>query len=223
MSKTDNTIRTLIDDLAPTGQPSNAGRSALAWWLPAMIVTSAVMALIQPFRPGFVEQLVSSPRFAFESILGFVVCAGIARVAFALGIPDVRSPWRRARGPLILLTIWLGLFGFALIAPVFAPSMAGKRPLCNFEVLLYAAPLTVAGLIVIRRMLPLNAATTGAWMGFAAGLIPAYLMQLACMHEPWHNIAFHLLPTVGTALLGALLGYWLLRDSADREISQTRN
>ena len=48
-------------------------------------------------------------------------------------------------------------------------------------------------------------------MGFAAGLIPAYLMQLACMHAPAHNIYFHLAPVVGTAVIGALLGTWLLR------------
>lgn len=211
MSEPDSTIRTLVDDLTPTGRPFNSGRSAMVWWLLAMLVTGGVMALIQPFRPGFVGQLISTPRFALESTLGLLVCAGIAHAAFALGIPDLRSPWRRARVPLMLLAIWLGLFGFAVFAPVFAPSMVGKRPLCNVEVLVYAIPLTIAGLMIIRRMLPLAAATTGAWMGFAAGLIPAYLMQLACMHEAWHNIYFHLLPTIGTAVVGALLGHWLLR------------
>lgn len=113
-----------------------------------------------------------------------------ARAAFGLGIPDVRSQWRRARVALVLLAVWLGLFGIATVAPVLEPSMLGKRPLCNLEVLLYAVPLTVAGIIVIRRMMPLDPAKTGAWMGFAAGLMA---------------------PTIGAALLGALLGYWLLR------------
>jgi len=89
--------------------------------------------------------------------------------------------------------------------------MAGKRAFCVVEVLVYALPLTMAGLLVIRRMLPLSPATTGAWTGFAAGLIPAFLMQLACMHEPWHIIKLHLAPTLGAAAVGALLGYWLLR------------
>lgn len=211
MSKLDSTIHTLVDDLTPTGRPSRPGRSALLWWLVAMLGTAAVMALVLPFRPGFIEQLISTPRFAVESILGLVVCAGIAWAAFALGIPDIRSPWRRARVPLALLAIWVGLFGYALFVPVFAPSMVGKRPICYLEVLIYAAPLTIAGLIVIRRMLPLNAATTGAWMGFAAGLIPAFLMQLACMHEAHHNIYFHLAPTLGAAVIGSVLGCWLLR------------
>jgi len=214
MSEQDSTIRTLVDDLTPTGRPSQPGRSALLWWLVAMLGTAAVMALVQPFRPGFVEQLVAAPRFAAEVILGVIVCAGMAWAAFALGIPDIRSPWRRARVPLALLAIWIGLFGYALFAPVFAPSMAGKRPLCFLEVVIYAVPLTIVGLVIVRRMLPLNAATTGAWMGTAAGLIPAFLMQLACMHEAQHNIYFHLAPTIGAAVVGALLGYWLLRRKA---------
>lgn len=218
MSKLDDTIHDLVDGLTPTGRPSNPGRGALAWWLVATLATAGVMTLVQPFRPGFVGQLLATPRFALESILGLVVCASIARAAFALGIPDLRSPWRRARVPLTLLAIWLGLFGFALLAPVLPPSMAGKRPFCHLEVLVYAVPLTIAGLLVIRRMLPLDAATTGAWMGFGAGLIPAFLMQLACMHEPWHIIELHLAPTIGTAALGAVLGYWLLRPS----VSDTR-
>jgi len=214
MSEPDSTIRTLVDDLTPTGRPSKPGRSGMLWWIVAMLGTTAVMALVQPFRPGFVEQLLSTPRFALESILGVLVCVGIARAAFALGIPDVRSPWRRARVPLVLVAIWFGLFGVALLAPVLPPSMAGKRGFCELEVLVYAVPLTLAGLIMVRRMLPLNAATTGAWMGFAAGLIPAFLMQLACMHEPWHIIKLHLAPTLGAAVVGAVLGYWLLRRDA---------
>jgi hypothetical protein len=31
------------------------------------------------------------------------------------------------------------------------------------------------------------------------------------MHGPIHNIAWHLLPTLGAAAIGALLGFWLLR------------
>lgn len=211
MSKLDHTIHTLVDDLTPTGRPSRPGRSALAWWLVAMLGTAAVMTLVQPFRPGVVGQLIVTPRFALETLLGVVVCFAMAWAAFALGVPDVRSPWRRARVPLVLVAIWFGLFGYALVAPVFAPSMVGKRPLCNVEVVIYAVPLTVAGLMIVRRMLPLGAATTGAWMGFAAGLIPAFLMQLACMHEARHNLYFHLAPTVATAVVGALLGWWWLR------------
>jgi len=211
MSDMERTIRTLVDDLTPTGRPPDFGRLAMAWWFIGLLVIGGVMALVQPFRPGFVAQLVASPRFAFETLLGLVVCAGMARAAFASGIPDVRSQWQRARVALLLLAVWLGLFGFALLAPVLAPSMAGKRPFCHLEVVVYAAPLTIVGLLLMRRMLPLNPASTGAWLGFAAGLVPAFLMQLACLHDPWHIITLHLLPAVGAVAVGALLGYWMLR------------
>jgi len=211
MSKLDHTLHTLVDDLTATGRPAQPGRSALAWCLLAMLATAGVMAAVQPFRAGFVEQLIATPRFALESLLGIIVCFAIAHAAFALGIPDMRSPWQRARVPLVLLAIWLGLFGIAVLAPVLPPSMAGKRPLCHIEVVAYALPLSIVGLLIVRRLLPLNAASTGAWMGFAAGLIPAFWMQLACMHDPVHNITWHLVPTAVAAAAGAGLGWWLLR------------
>jgi hypothetical protein len=211
MNEPDCTIRTLVDDLTPTGGPIRSGRIALLWWITAMIATGIVMAVVQPFRPGFVEQLLTTPRFAFEIGLGLVVSAALSHAAFQLGIPDIRSPWRRARGPLVLLAAWLGLFAIAIFSPVLEPSRAGHRPMCYLEILLYAFPLTLAGLVIVRRWLPLGTATVGAWLGLAAGLIPASLMQIACMHEPIHAITWHLLPTLGTAAIGAMLGARLLR------------
>jgi hypothetical protein len=210
MSKTEDTIRSLVDDLTPTGRPPNVGRSALAWCFASLLLTAAVMALVQPYRPGFISQLVEFPRFAIETLLGLAACAGIARAAFACGIPDVRAHWRRARVPLLILAAWLGLFVFALLSPVLPASTAGERPFCFFEIFVYAAPQTVGGLLLVRRMLPLQPNVTGAWMGFAAGLLPGLLMQLACMHDPVHNILWHLLPTAGAGVVGALLGRWLL-------------
>ena len=211
MSQTQRIIRGLVDELKPTGRPPVVGRVALTWWFISLLVTATVMALVHPYRPGFAEQLAAYPRFTLEILLGLAACAGFAYAAFASGIPDLRSQWRRARVPLILLSAWTCLFVFALFAPVLAPSMAGKRPFCFLEIIVYAAPLTIIGLLLVRRMLPLNPAGTGALMGFAAGLLPALLMQLACMHEPVHNITWHLLPTLGAGGVGAVLGYWLLR------------
>jgi len=211
MNEPDRTIRTLVDDLTPTGGPVRSGRTALLWWIAAMIATGIVMAVVQPFRPGFVDQLLTTPRFAFEIGLGLVVSAAMAQAAFRLGIPDNRSPWRRARGPLVLLAIWLGLFAIAIFSPELEPSKAGHRPMCYLEILLYAFPSTLAGLFIVRRWLPLEAATVGAWMGLAAGLVPAFLMQLACMFEPMHVITWHLLPILGTAAVGAWLAPRLLK------------
>ena len=60
--------------------------------------------------------------------------------------------------------------------------------------------------------------TAGAWMGCAAGLVPAYLMQFACMHEAWHIISHHLFPIAGSILLGALMGYMMLRSRPESGI-----
>lgn len=211
MNETTRVIDELVGDLKPTGPPPNVFRLGLYWSVSAIVLTAVLMMLIAPFRPGFVDQLMASPRFVFESVLGLLVCVGIAHAAFALGIPDSRSHWWRARLNIAILGLWIALFVVALFEPIFAPSMVGKRPLCNLEVLLYSIPLSLSGLVVLRRMLPLSPIADGAWVGVAAGLIPAYLMQFACMHEPWHIVYHHLAPIVGSALIGAPLGYLLLR------------
>jgi hypothetical protein len=49
-----------------------------------------------------------------------------------------------------------------------------------------------------------------ACLGAAAGALPGLMMQLACMYEASHTLAFHLGPIGLLALVGALLGRRLL-------------
>lgn len=210
MSDPENIIRTLVDDLTPVKRPAFR-RNAMIWWALATLVTGGAMAVIAPFRSSVFDQLGSSSRFMLEALLGLIVCASVARAAFELGIPDIRSHYRRARLELTLLSVWILLFMIALVAPIFEPSMAGKREYCYLEAFLYSVPVTIAGIIAVRNLMPLNRAITGASVGFAAGLIPAYLMQFACMHEAWHIVSHHIFPTVGAGLIGAVLGFFILR------------
>ena len=43
MSKLDDTIHTLVDDLTPIGHPARPGRTAFAWCLAAMLATAACL------------------------------------------------------------------------------------------------------------------------------------------------------------------------------------
>jgi len=64
------------------------------------------------------------------------------------------------------------------------------------------APILVA-LFLIRRLYPLRFVRTAMSVGLAAGMLPALYMQLACMYEPPHILAFHILPGLMMVLVGA--------------------
>ena len=68
--------------------------------------------------------------------------------------------------------------------------------------------------------MPLKPALTGGWVAFAAGLIPAFLMQFACMQISSHIITHHLIPTLLVGVVGLLAGAVMLKPSQpkfDRE------
>jgi len=162
-------------------------------------------------RPGFIGQLLASPQFAIETLLGFVAGGIAIQTAFALGIPGWGSPRRRIALSLGLLAFWAGTYIYGLVDPALEPSMLGKRPHCLIEVLIYGAPITIAGVLLLRRLAPLGRWSTGFVVGAAAGAIPALLMQVACIYVPSHILLYHIAPALAVALSGALAGGLLLR------------
>jgi hypothetical protein len=164
-----------------------------------------------PMRPGFASQLVTSPRFAAETLFGILAGAFAIRVAFSLGIPRPGSPKRRVVLALGLLALWVSAYLYGLVDPTLEPSMSGKRRHCFVEVWLYGLPILLAGLLLLRRLASLDRLSAGLVTGAAAGAIPALFMQLACMYIPNHILIYHIAPGALLALLGAVVGRLLLR------------
>jgi len=204
-------IRELSDELGPAPRLRGPLRLALLWWIGAWILVVAATLAVQPLRPGFADQLLTSPRFAAEILLGISAGALAIGTAFALGIPGWGSSRRRIALALGLLALWAGSHFYDLLEPALEPSMLGKRAACFAEVLLYGLPLLFAGLLLLRRLAPLERWSAGFVTGAAAGAIPALLMQLACMYIPSHILLFHLAPALALALVGSLAGRLVLR------------
>jgi hypothetical protein len=202
-------IRELSRELRPAPRLRAPRHLALVWWLGAWVFVVAATLAVQPLRPGVLDQLLASPRFAGETLFGLLAGALAIGVAFALGIPG--RPRRWIALALGLLALWASLYVYGLVNPALEPSMLGKRQLCFAEVLLYGVPTLVAGLLLLRRLAPLERSSAGLVVGAAAGAMPGLLMQLACMYVPAHILAFHIAPAVAVALLGALAGPLLLR------------
>jgi hypothetical protein len=183
----------------------------LLWWIGAWIFVVLATLAVQPMRPGFTDQLLSSPRFAGETLLGVAAGAIAIGAAFAVGIPGWGSPRRRIALALGLLAVWASTYFYGLVDPALDPTMLGKRPLCFAEVLIYGLPILVAGLLFLRRLAPLGRWSAGLVVGAVAGAIPGLLMQLACVYIPSHILAYHIAPALAVALVGSLAGRLLLR------------
>ena len=204
-------IRELSREPALDTRLRGPNQLALLWLIGAWISVVAATVAVQPMRPGFAGQLVASPRFAIETLLGLAAGAVAIRAAFALGIPGWGSPRRQIALPLALLAFWVSAYFYGLVNPALEPSMLGKRPHCFVEGLVYGVGIMVAGLLLLRRLAPLGRWSAGFVVGAAAGAIPSLLMQLACIYIPSHILAYHIAPGLAVALLGTLAGRLLLR------------
>ncbi|MHC4165261.1 MAG: NrsF family protein [Planctomycetota bacterium] len=204
-------IRELSERLGPAPRLRGPRELALLWWIGAWVFVVAATVVVQPLRPGFAGQLLASPRFAGETLLGIAAGAFAIGVAFAVGIPGWGSPRRRIALALGLLALWASTYLYGLVDPALEPAMLGKRALCFAEVLIYGLPILIVGLLLLRRLAPLEVWSAGLVSGAAAGAVPALLMQVACMYIPAHILTHHVAPALALALVGSLAGRLLLR------------
>ncbi len=204
-------ISELSADLLPVAQPAG-GTAVIALWLAGAGVFSALALVLDgPFRAGSLQQLMASPRFLLENLLGLVTIVALGAAGLRLAIPSMAPLRARVVWPLLLLAAWLALYAYGFHAPSLPPTMVGKRPHCLLESALVGVPALIWGLWLARRWWPLHGAWSGLLLGLGAGAMPALLMQLACMYVPSHIFMYHLLPGLALGALGALAGRWLLR------------
>jgi hypothetical protein len=204
-------IEQLTSELKPARRLVSPGALALLWALGSLVFVVMAALWVAPMRPGFVDQLLAAPRFALESLFGLGAVVVATAIGFVLGVPGPRSARRRVFVALGILGLWSGFYLYGLYDPALEPSTLGARPLCFLEVLLYGVPTTLAALLLLRRLAPLERYYTGAVVGAAAGAIPGLLMEIACMYVPAHILLFHIAPIGGVIVLGALLGPIVLR------------
>ena len=216
MNKQDTLISKLSQDLAPVSPPPAINKLAMAWFLLSAIYVVAVTHLFGPARPGAFAQLGTEPRFLLETLLGVVAILWFSLVAFRSAIPAALGR-RFAIAGVVLMALWLAQYVIGFVSPALEPSKLGKRNYCYFETMVYSVPVILAGFYIVRRLYPLNPRRTAMSIGLVSGMLPALYMQLACMYEPLHILAFHVLP--GLLMVGVSAGiatYWhLRRQSAD--------
>ena len=207
MNKHETLISGLSSKLEPVSPPPNINRLAMAWFALSAIYVVAVTQLIGPIRPGALTQLSTEPRFALETMLGVAAILWFSLLAFRSAIPAALSRQFAAAG-LVLMALWLAQYVIGFVSPALEPSKLGKRHFCYIETMVYALPVILAGLFFVRRLYPLRPVRTAMSISLVAGMLPALYMQLACMYEPAHILAFHILPGLLMVGVGAGIAAW---------------
>ena len=208
--KKDELLDRLAADLTPTRRFSPA-TLVVIWLTVSWAFVVAVTFATGDLRPSALAQLLSSPRFLLECLLGLIVGVLAFRAGVLLALPG-RARWRRVvPETVVLIAVWFGAYVYGLIDPALEPSMVGKRPHCLAETFLFSSLPIALGLWLVARRTPIQRGWTGAMVGASAASLPALMMQIACMYDPKHILAFHLLPVLVMGLFGAFLGWVALR------------
>jgi hypothetical protein len=217
MNEHNELIASLSRDLAPVSPAPNVNTLAMVWFLLSTSYVVVMTHLLGPIRPGAFSQLATEPRFLLESLLGVAAIVWTSLLAFRAAVPAALTKQFAAVG-LVLMALWLAQYVVGLVNPALEPSMLGKRNHCYFETMIYAFPPILIGLFLIRRLYPLRFIRTAMSLSLAAGMLPALYMQLACMYEPSHILAFHILPGLAMVLIGAAIAaLWRLRRHGPNE------
>ena len=213
MNKHESLISNLSSNLEPVSSPPNINRLAMAWFALSAIYVVAVTQLFGPIRPGAMMQLSTEPRFLLETMLGVAAILWFSLLAFRSAVPAALTRQFAVAG-LVLMALWLAQYVIGFVSPALEPSRLGKRNYCYFETMVYALPAILAGLFFVRRLYPLRPVRTAMSVSLAAGMLPALYMQLACMYEPAHILAFHILPGLLMVGVGAgIAAWWRMRQT----------
>jgi hypothetical protein len=204
MKDTDQLVDSLVGDLEPVAVSRDLWLPVALWFLGSTLYVMAASQLIGPIRPNALEQLHTVPRYAVEIALGLAALATVAVAAFRSAIPG-RLTALFGRVALTLAAIWGAGFLVALVSPALEPSMLGKRGHCYLETFVYATPPLLVALWWQRRHYCLAPVRSALLVGLVAGGLPGLYMQIACMYQPMHGLAFHLGPALVVAACSPLL------------------
>jgi hypothetical protein len=211
VNKHETLISNLSSDLAPVSPPGNINMLAISWFLLSAVYVVGVIHLFGPVRSGAFSQLATEPRFLLETMLGTMAILWVSLLAFRSAVPARLSKQFAAAG-MVLMALWLAQYVIGFVSPALEPSQLGKRTYCYLETLVYSLPVILAGLYFVHRLHSLRPLRTAMSIGLAAGMMPALYMQLACMYEPLHILAYHILPGMVMVGVGAAIAMrWPLR------------
>lgn len=207
----ENLIDTLTSDLKQSNNTRVMPVFSISgiWLCVAFFVTGLLMYAIKPYRPDVIHQFFSTPLFSAELIIGFLALCFLCLGVFQSAVPGEKTTLLNIG--MACYGVWILIIFSGFFNPILKPSMLGKREECYFEAIYYSVGLIIFTAILLRRRYALRPKFTGVFSALLVASIPAYLMQIACMHEAEHALTHHLLPALLTTIFLAPLVYWILK------------
>ncbi|HSH13710.1 MAG TPA: NrsF family protein [Desulfurivibrionaceae bacterium] len=209
----------LINRLAAesgTGQSRlHVPRLAGTWLLLGTLMAATFSAVVEPYRPGFLEQLLTVPRFTLEMALGAGAIAALVMAVLRLAVPGVARPVHFISAAALTL-LWVGMIVLSLFSPALDLGTLGARTLCWVETFLYGLPVMALGFVVAGRGYVLHWVPAGLLIGLVSGFFPGLIMQLACMYQAKHDLIAHIGPALPLAVIGGVIGLILAGRRASR-------
>ena len=209
----DDLIARLAADLRPV--PAGAMRSRLLLGLAGGVGLAAILMLawlgLRPDLAAAVGTPIFWAKFAFTLVLALLGFAAALRLG---------RPHGRFRGPLAGVFAVIALTGAAGIVQIIgAPAdevrtlvIGGSALLCPFYIVALSVPVLAASFAVMRRLAPTNLPAAGFAAGLLSGAAGAWVYAFHCTESGLPFITlWYTAGILATALIGAVLGRWLLR------------
>lgn len=204
----DELVAQLVGDNQNGVKRYSLGKTIGYWSIAAWVFVIVATLWVQALRPSWLNDLLTSPHFAIETASGLLAILLFSLWIFRLGIPGAKGQNLLIAGA-VAFGVWVASLLVGLQNPALAFTMEGKRDLCKYEVLIYAVPLLLLGLYFFNRAYVLNWPLSAAALGLLSALIPAWIMQIACMYDPAHILEAHLAPTLVVAFVAGIMGWFI--------------
>jgi len=207
----------LIDRLTSNVAPVRPGamRAWLVGGLVAGMVAATVLMLgwlgLRPDLAAAVATPIFWAKFAFTLALtgcGLLAVERLARPGGTLRVPLA------AMFATIAVTAGAGIVQVILADPedVRRLVLGGSALVCPFYIVALSLPILVGNVLVMRRLAPTNLPAAGFAAGLLAGAAGSWVYAFHCTESgvPFITL-WYVAGVLAVALLGAVLGRWLLR------------
>lgn len=187
---------------------------AVWWFFWALTLHVIMMVLVQEFRPSFVSQLLVFPRFFLEILFAFSFTGFLVFWMFSSFVPGYKMSrlWQGIGGAGLVGFVATMVLSFRMESP--PSSYLGARPYCLEEVFVYGLVGILSFILITKdRDYPISKIKYSL-MGLAAGMIPATLMEMACMYDPMHSIVAHFGPVIILGIVGVVMSLMISRKGA---------
>ncbi len=202
----------LTDDLKPAPETTLGLRARILCWLATMIIVT-IVGVLASGKTIDLAMMLESPRYLIEcvSILFASISAGV--LALLLSSPGQKTQ-RFTVTAFGASIVWIASVVIAFVQQLDAFATVNDLHtgglICSQEVLLFSIIPALVLLGLIRFGSPLHGKLIGTLLLFSAGAVGMLGLQFTCSADgPIHLMVYHVIPVVGLALIGWMLGKWL--------------